>query len=173
MGGVYEGVWSASTIEGEGVDAIRERPSFSEFYREARPWAVGVALLLTRDRHRAEDLVQDVFARLHGRYDTVDNPEAFLRTSVVHACRNEHRRATREKARLRRAEERARVLDPDVFELVDAVARLPYRQRAVIVLRYYADLSEKDIAAALGCAPGTVKSLASRALQTLQQEVPR
>ena len=61
---------------------------------------------------------------------------------------------------------------PEARELLDAVARLPYRQRAVVVLRYYADFSERDIADALGCRPGTVKSLASRALDTLRQELP-
>jgi RNA polymerase sigma factor (sigma-70 family) len=56
-------------------------------------------------------------------------------------------------------------------ELADAIARLPFRQRVVIVLRYYADLTEADIAHALGCRPGTVKSLASRALATLSKEI--
>ena len=56
-------------------------------------------------------------------------------------------------------------------ELADAIARLPFRQRAVIVLRYYADLTEAEIADALGCRPGTVKSLASRALATLSKEI--
>ena len=56
-------------------------------------------------------------------------------------------------------------------ELADAIARLPFRQRAVIVLRYYADLTETDIAHALECRPGTVKSLASRALAALSKEI--
>ena len=56
-------------------------------------------------------------------------------------------------------------------ELADAIARLPFRQRAVIVLRYYADLTETDIAHALDCRPGTVKSLASRALAALSKEI--
>ena len=56
-------------------------------------------------------------------------------------------------------------------ELADAIARLPFRQRAVIVLRYYADLTETDIAHALGCRAGTVKSLASRALAALSKEI--
>ena len=57
--------------------------------------------------------------------------------------------------------------------LADAIARLPFRQRAVIVLRYYADMSEVEIADALDCRPGTVKSLASRALATLSKEIHR
>lgn len=56
-------------------------------------------------------------------------------------------------------------------ELTDAIARLPFRQRAVIVLRYYADLTEADIANALECRPGTVKSLSSRALAALSKEI--
>ena len=57
--------------------------------------------------------------------------------------------------------------------LAEAVGRLPFRQRAVVVLRYYADLSEADIAWALNCRPGTVKSLGSRALEALSKEIDR
>ncbi len=62
-------------------------------------------------------------------------------------------------------------LDFHAEELSDATARLPFRQRAVIVMRYHADLSESEIADALCCRPGTVKSLASRALKALAKEI--
>jgi RNA polymerase sigma factor (sigma-70 family) len=65
------------------------------------------------------------------------------------------------------------VEDPRARELLDAVDALPFRQRAVLVLRYYHDLPEDEIAAALGCRPGTVKSLSARALQQLRKVVER
>ncbi len=151
----------------------RAEASFDAFYREARPWAVRVARLLVFDAALAEDLVQDAFSRVHPRFDSLDNPSAFLRTCVVNACRTAGRRRLRERDRMVRSYEGTPDEVPsDARELLDAVARLPYRQRAVVVLRYYADLSERDIAAALGCRPGTVKSLASRALDTLREELP-
>lgn len=61
--------------------------------------------------------------------------------------------------------------DDEDRDLLDVVDRLPYRQKAVVVCRYYLDLSETQIAEALGCRPGTVKSLASRALATMRKEL--
>lgn len=145
--------------------------SFEEFYRDSWPWAFRLALMVTRDRGLAEDLTQDTFTRLHLRFDEIENPDAFLRVSVLNACRSYFRGRLREQRRLRRIYTPPTELSPPVRELLDAVGRLPHRQRTVIVLRYYEDLSEHDIADALGCRPGTVKSLASRALDTLSKEV--
>jgi RNA polymerase sigma factor (sigma-70 family) len=65
------------------------------------------------------------------------------------------------------------LVEPPVDELRDALASLPMRQRAVLVLRFYEDMSEADIAATLGCRPGTVKSLSSRGLAALRQVIER
>jgi RNA polymerase sigma-70 factor (sigma-E family) len=142
------------------------------FYRDRFADAVRLAHLLSGDASVAEDLAQDAFERVRHRFDRVSSPWAYLRTAVVNACRSHHRARTRETARARRVGSPA---DSELGarELLDAVDALPYRQKAVIVLRYYEDLSERDIATALGCRPGTVKSLASRALQRLAQEIPR
>ncbi len=144
---------------------------FDAFYRTNYGWAVRVAHLLTGERTTAEDVVQESFGRLHGRFDDLGNPGAFLRTSVVNACRSWHRKQAREARRLGAMAIDPRHLDRDVRELLDAVDRLPYRQKAVLVLRYYADLSESDIAETLGCRPGTVKSLAARGLARLRKEI--
>jgi RNA polymerase sigma-70 factor (sigma-E family) len=147
-------------------------PDFAAFYAREFAGAVRLAALLTQAPSAAEDLAQDAFARMIPKWESAANPAAYLRTSVVNACFQWQRHAgvRRAKAHL--------VAGPDSIdfaagELADAVAALPDRQRAVLVLRYYADLSEAEIADALGCRPGTVKSLASRALARLQEEIDR
>jgi DNA-directed RNA polymerase specialized sigma24 family protein len=151
-----------------GVGRGLESP-FELFYRTNYAWAVNVAYLLIDDRWAAEDLVQESFSRIHGRFEDLDNPGAFLRVCVVNASRSWHRNRSRE---LRRLPALPPATSPlGAFELLDALNRLPYRQKAVLVLRYYADLSEAEIAHALDCRPGTVKSLAVRGLGRLRKEI--
>jgi RNA polymerase sigma-70 factor (sigma-E family) len=146
---------------------------FAAFYRAQYPRSVRLAYLLTRSTAAAEDLAQEAFTAVHRRFGALDAPEAYLRTSVVNACRRWHRSREREHRRLVRAVPVDATTETSSGELLDAVAALPYRYRAVIVLRYWADCSEREIADALGCRPGTVKSLASRALAQLREEVER
>ncbi|MDZ4824957.1 MAG: sigma-70 family RNA polymerase sigma factor, partial [Actinomycetota bacterium] len=102
----------------------------------------------------------------------LDNPAAYLRKTVVNACRSWHRSRTRETARIARAHAGSDGLVIDLRDdLLERVDQLPYKQKAVVVLRYYEDLSEADIAAALDIRPGTVKSLAARGLARLRQEI--
>jgi RNA polymerase sigma-70 factor (sigma-E family) len=145
--------------------------AFEDFYRREYPRAVRLAFLLTRSGAAAEDVVQEAFAAAHRRFAGIESPTSYLRASVVNGCRRWHRTAARDERRLRRSLPIDTVTEPVSGDLLDAVAALPYRQRAVIVLRYWADCSEQDIARALGCRPGTVKSLASRALTRLREEV--
>ena len=146
---------------------VPEGPVFDEFYRREWPYAVRLAHLLTGVDAIAEDLAQDAFARVQVKWTTIDNAAAYLRTTLVNVCRSWHRSHGREQARLQRARpDEVTYLATD--HLLDAIDALPYRQKAVLVLRYYHDLAEADIAEALQCRPGTVKSLASRALEQLR-----
>ena len=129
---------------------------------------VRLAFLLTGSSAEAEEIVQEAFVRIRGRIERVDNPSAYLRTTVVNGCRNRHRRVQVER-RYASAGESASY--DRVDELGDALAALPLRQRTVIVLRYYAGMSEADIAATLGCRPGTVKSLCHRGLAELRRVI--
>lgn len=145
--------------------------SFEDFFRDAWPWAYRLATFLTHDAAAGEDIAQEALAKMAGTWGTAERPAAYLRTSIVHAASNwrRHRHtATRKLPLLLVDAAPAAGLD----ELADAIARLPFRQRAVVVLRYHCDLSEAEIAAALGCRPGTVKSLSSRALSALAEEIP-
>lgn len=161
-------VTAGREVDGLSADAT----SFDGFFRSTYPGAVRLADLLIGDRWVAEDIAQEAYTRLHARFDTLANAEAYLRVAVVNAAHSYHRRRGRERARLQRVA-RPEAVDAAARELLDAVDRLPYRQKAVVVLRYYEDLSEAEIAAVIGCRPGTVKSLASRALARLSKEIER
>ncbi|MCU1359487.1 MAG: putative polymerase subfamily sigma factor [Ilumatobacteraceae bacterium] len=151
--------------------AITEPPqTFEQFFAEVWPWAFRLASFLTHDTAAGEDIAQEALTTMSQRWGTTDRPAAYLRTALVNASSNWNRRGRtiRDKLPLLAG---AGPVDLDVDELADAIARLPFRQRSVIVLRYYAAMSEAEIAEALDCRPGTVKSLASRALANLSKEI--
>jgi RNA polymerase sigma-70 factor (sigma-E family) len=143
--------------------------SFVELYRAQRAPMVRLAFLLTGGDAATEELVHDAFLAVHRRWDVVDNPAGYLRTAVINACRSHHRR----RAVADRIPRRAEAAHDAPDELADAIGRLPERQRTAVVLRYYADLPEIEIAAALGCGIPAVKSLLHRALQTLREVIER
>jgi RNA polymerase sigma-70 factor (sigma-E family) len=150
----------------------RVRSDFAAFYASEWQRAVRLAGLLSQDARVAEDLAQEAFARVFPKWDGVENPHAYLRVAIVNACRSWQSRRRTERVKLPLVAS-ASAIDPVFDALADAIAALPYRQRAALVLRYYADLRESEIAEAIGCRPGTVKSLTSRALAALRKEVPQ
>ncbi|GAB2459003.1 SigE family RNA polymerase sigma factor [Nocardioides hungaricus] len=141
---------------------------------------VRLSVLLVRDQGTAEEVVQDAFVAVHGRWSRLRDPDralAYLRQAVV----NRSRSALRHRAVVARHAATLRPLDaadptPDADRraaVLDAMRTLPDRQREVLALRYYLDLSEADIADTLGISRGAVKSHASRgaaALRSLLQE---
>lgn len=146
---------------------------FTGFYREAYPGAVRLAWLLTHDHAAAEDVVQDAFVRLRARLATIEHRTAYLRTAIVNGCRDRARSTGRAEAGWRRLRVVTEVTSTDKpSELLDAVGQLPYKQRAVVVLRYWADLREEEIAEIVGVRPATVRSISSRALDRLRKELP-
>jgi RNA polymerase sigma-70 factor (sigma-E family) len=146
---------------------------FTGFYRDAYPGAVRLAWLLTHDHAAAEDVVQDAFVRLRPRLAAIEQPTAYLRTAIVNGCRDRARSTGRADAGWRRMRVITEVSSIDKpNELLDAVAHLPYKQRAVVVLRYWADLREAEIAEIVGVRPATVRSISARALQRLRKELP-
>jgi RNA polymerase sigma factor (sigma-70 family) len=125
----------------------------------------------------AEDLAQDAFVRLTGRFAHLRNPDAFpayLRRTVVNLVRNHYRRLKLERSHLDAIGGDAAASVGELPDGVDAelvragLLELPYRQRAALVLRYFEDLPERRVAELLGCRPGTVKSLLSRGLVSLR-----
>lgn len=149
-----------------------QRRTFVDVYEDRYRPMVEIARLTTGSNHLAEELVQDAFADLYQRFDTLHTPEAYLRRAVMSRCTSWVRRRITERHYYER--HRLRIsewTDPDTLSVMDAIGRLSTRQRAAVVLRYLADWSEADIAHALDCRPGTVKSLLSRARTQLAKEL--
>jgi RNA polymerase sigma-70 factor (sigma-E family) len=144
--------------------------TFSELYSTTYTDMVRLAYLLTGSVETARDLVQDSYLRMHGAWGRVSEPRAYLRRTVVNACNSHHRRTRRQ--RQHAAATRVEPVAFEAEEMADAIAALPYRQRAAIVLRFWHDCTEAEIAAALGCRPGTVGSLIHRALAELRKVMP-
>jgi len=151
-----------------------------ELYRRHAPSMVRLAFLLTRDGSLAEDVVQDAFVKVTGRLGHLRSMGAFdsyLRRAVVNRCLSHHRHAKVERDYVARAgPEHFRggvpsVHGPDLEtrdEVLAALATLPDRQRAVVVLRFYEDLSEQQCAEALGCSITAARSQLFRAMATLR-----
>jgi RNA polymerase sigma-70 factor (sigma-E family) len=150
---------------------------FAEFVRAQTQGLLRTAYLLTGSGSAAEELVQDTLVRLFGKWQLVqaaDQPVAYVRRAMTNTYLNERRRASSREIRLEVVPERVddadatkRVADRD--ELWPLLRALPSRQRAAIVLRYYSDLSDADVAAALDCRVGTVRSLISRGLASMRE----
>lgn|SRR5579859_1224653 len=147
--------------------------SVAGLFRDRYPEMVRLADLLGADD--PEDIAQEAFARLIRKYDTLRDPAsalAYVRASVVNLTRNRHRhlRVVRQRtpaARHEDSSEQTAILREDHREVLAALAGLPPRTREALVLRYWLDLSEREMAAAMGIAAGTVKSTVSRGLAAL------
>ncbi|MFJ8159572.1 RNA polymerase sigma factor [Streptomyces sp. NPDC096136] len=160
-------------------DAGDPAPTVSELYHAHRLSMVRLAVLLVDDLGTAEDVVQDAFTALYRRHGEriteVDNALGYLRTSVVNTARSVLRRRRTARAWVPPATadvpsaEASVVLDEAHREVLAALGRLTPRRRQVLVLRYWADLSEAEIAETLGISRGSVKSNASRALDALER----
>jgi RNA polymerase sigma-70 factor (sigma-E family) len=150
---------------------------FEAFVVAALPGLLRFGVVLTGDKHQADDLVQTALVKTMRRWPAIehDQPVAYVRRAMVNAHLSGWRRARRETGLpvafdvADRTDSTASFDDQD--QLARALAVLPPRQRAVIVLRYYAGMSEAEIAQTLGCATGTVKSQASKAMQRLRHEL--
>jgi RNA polymerase sigma factor (sigma-70 family) len=146
--------------------------SFESVY--SRNWQplYRMATLLVNSRAEGEDLAQEAFTKWYVRRETIQNPDAYLRTVVVNLCKGRYRkRATigRHAHLFDRPNDAEAVQEP----LLDVINRLPPKQKAAVVLRYYEGRGNREIAAILNCRPGTVRSLLSRAMSTMRTEVER
>jgi len=163
-----------------------DEAGFEQFAQRVMPRLLRTAWLLTGDPTRAEDAVQESLIRLFGVWSRVrrDEPEAYchriLRNLVVSTWRKERRLVLVPEVRDQpvagaastdhRSNDHLAGADPgDRVDLVRALQKLPAREREVVVLRHYADLSERTVAELLGVSIGTVKSSASRGLDRLRE----
>lgn len=161
-----------------GETAVTELP---ELFRRHQAELLRLAVLIVRDQPTAEDVVQDVFTRLHARghrAGDLDQALVYLRAAVLNGCRSVLRRQAvgRRLGGMRNwpyprsttgSAEQEAIRDEDRAEVLRALAALPARRREVLVLRYYLNMSEAEIAATLGISAGTVKSTAARGIAAL------
>jgi RNA polymerase sigma factor (sigma-70 family) len=173
-GGVIPVVRSTLAAMG-GQPGPATESDFERFYRRRWHDAVRWAAALTGSISSGEDVAQDAFARLAGRYAALSNPEGYLRTTIVSVARDQHRstqrRSHRELRLVTQAELAAREPAIPDSQLLRSLARLPYEQRAALVLRYWADWDEAAIAEALACRGATVRSHIKRALDALRDTI--
>ena len=142
--------------------------TFEVIYRMHYPAMMRLGFLLTGSNEVAEDLVHDVFLRARGHLP-LNHPASYLRAAVVNACRSHHRRTAL--ARRHAPQPTPLVMPRELVEFRDVLLGLPIRQRAAVVLRYYCDLSDAQIAGLLDCRPATVRSLVQRGLANLREVV--
>jgi RNA polymerase sigma-70 factor (sigma-E family) len=161
-----------------GPDMASATDQITALYRVHGMDLVRIAAVMLGGRAAAEDAVHDAFCGLFRKWDQLSDPHkalAYARSAVMNTCRSELRRRNRLE---RRADHRHRPLDPDSPEqaailgeehrdVLVALSRLPHRQREALVLRYFLDLPEAEIATAMGISAGTVKSTTSRAIAAL------
>ena len=165
-------------IEGVSIDTDAD-VALERLYDAHYVRLVRLAVLLLGDAGRAEEVVQDSFVAIYRDWDrlSIENVPAYLRTTVV----NRSRSALRHLAVVAKHPPHRPVDEPGADRevlrgaqrraVIDAMARLPRRQREVLALRYYLDLSEREIAETLGISPGAVKSHASRGADALRRSL--
>jgi len=156
--------------------AIADRDAeFTEYLRARSAWLTRVAFLLCGDWHRADDLAQNTAVRLYRHWHRVsraDSVDAYARRTLVNVYFDEQKSAWSRFTFLHRdtVEKEAPACDADAsLDLRGALERLPRRQRATVVLRYYCDLSVEETPEARGCSTGTVKSQTARTLANLRE----
>jgi RNA polymerase sigma-70 factor (sigma-E family) len=136
---------------------------------------IRLAVIMLGDRPAAEDVVQEAFCGLYRRWHTLSDPGkalSYVRSSVINGCRTVLRRRTRAAAGLTgdppaESAEAMVLVSEEHQEVLTAIRRLPDRQREALVLRFYLDLDEAEIATSMGISRGTVKSTTSRGLAAL------
>lgn len=149
----------------------------AELYERHAPDAARLAYLLTGDRLLAQDLAQEAFVRLIGRFSDLRSPESFpwyLRRTVVNLANSHFRRLRVERSHSERLKSEPQQPVSDVgarAEMREALLALPLKHRTAIALRFYEDLTEAQTAEAMGVPLGTVKSLVSRGLARLREEM--
>jgi RNA polymerase sigma factor (sigma-70 family) len=151
---------------------VAEDDRLGQLYRDEYEPMLALAYLLVGSRSAAEDVVHDAFTAISARLDDIDNAGAYLRTSVVNGSRRWHRRLRRE--------ERWQPVDvavisgdgaADALAVRGVLAELPAEQREAIVLRYFADLTFREIADALGCPLQTAATRVRRGLDRIKRDL--
>lgn len=152
-------------------------PGLEGFCESNKERLVGVLTLHCGDPHTAEELAQETLVKVCIRWRSVErmrNPEAWMFRVAINLANSYFRRKTAERKARARLESDPYHQDPDIADVVAvrrALAALPKRQRSVLVLRFYADLSVRDVAEAMDMPEGTVKTLTHRGIKSLRADM--
>jgi len=165
------------TITAIDATGVRDIDGYGELFARTHVRLVRLAFLLCGDQRRAEDAVADAFARVYPRWRRggLDDADAYLRRAVVNHLRSGWRRLLVERRHAAKAggDDRGQVVhaeqSADHAVLLHALTQLTARQRTAIVLRFYEDMKETEVADAMGVPLGTVKSSVSRGLDRLRE----
>lgn len=152
-----------------GVERVAVTAELERLYLTHRGRLAALAAAITLDRSLADEVVQDAFLGLQRHFAAVSNPVGYLQRTVVHRSISVIRR--RQVAARYPVPVASVTVSPEIDDTWQAVAALPARERAVVVLRYWQDMSENEIASTLGWPNGTVKSTLHRALNRLKREL--
>lgn len=164
----------SATVEGVGrpvatPETAADDDPVAVVYRDNFASLMRVAYLLSDSAAAAEDAVHEAFLRCAPRLDSIDHPPSYLRAAVVNECRSAHRR--RGRTRVGAVPDETEELPHEVLETRAALSRLSPRSRAAVVLRYFVDIPDPEIAEILGCRPATVRTLLHRAMKQLREEL--
>lgn len=143
---------------------------FRAFYEREHSVQVHRAFLLTGSNDQANDVVHDAMIGVFKRWGQLDNPGGYLNRSVINGCRDTARRSSSRRS-LVQALRPIESDEPDHQILDDAIAELPFNQRAAVVLRFYGGWTADEIAHALDCSPNSIGPWVSRALDTLRKDL--
>jgi RNA polymerase sigma-70 factor (sigma-E family) len=180
--GIPTGTARAAGRSGTGQAADEARAeaaaAVTALYQGHAVGLIRLAVVMLGERSAAEDVVQEAFCGLYRRWGQLADPDkalGYVRASTLNGCRTELRQRIRAERRERPAPaeglaasaEQAALVGEEHQQVLGALRRLPDRQREALVLRFYLDLTEPEIAASMGISPGTVKSTTSRGLAAL------
>jgi RNA polymerase sigma-70 factor (sigma-E family) len=168
--GASADVDTSDQAEAGGASGAGTADAFEALYRARYGEMVRIAHVLTGSNALAEEVVQDAFLALYPRFERIADPAGYLYRSVVNGCRTSFRRR-KVRERIQPLRSVPDVPAPELDETWSALARLSDKRRAVVVLRFYADMPLTQIGEVLGCSVGTVKSQLHRALAQLKDVI--
>jgi RNA polymerase sigma-70 factor (sigma-E family) len=149
------------------VQTVQPTQTFEQFFSDSYPSMLRFAVALLPSRQTAEDILQDAYLKLYARFASLENPEAYLRRAIVNLSTSFFRR--RHLAAAKESLVQKTPFQPEHDTMLSVLDKLPARQRSAIVLRFYEQCTEAEIAEVLDCRPGTVKSLLSRGIAAIRE----
>ncbi len=146
---------------------------FSVFYEKQYEKMLRLAYLMLGKVELSEDVAQESFLKMHKRWHLIENPDAYIKRVVINACNSHFRKSFREKTALNRMKSIDLESEPTSLDFMHSLNKLNKKQKAAVILKYYFDLSEKEVATVLKLKQGTASSLIHRGVESLRASIER